>query len=409
MRLDDRAMAALAILASVSLVGLHARALSRETVLFRFSGGTHGANPYGGVAVLSSGAVLGTTYDGGQRRRGGFGTLYLLAPSSNGYTTKALYSFSGGDGAYPTARLIGDGTGSLYGTTVAGGSNGAGTVFKLTPAGQSYTLTVLYDFRGAPDGATPYGELLVDETGALYGTTFAGGTFGGGTVFKLTPSGSGYSESVAYNFGSGTDGANPYAGLIEDSSGDFYGTTYFGGTYSDGTVFELLRSGSEYSEIVLHDFQGDFDGAYPWSALTADGAGSLYGTTVNGGGPHGYGTVFKLTPYGSSYIESIAYAFQGGSDGINPYGGLWAALDGEFYGTTYGGGSFGLGSVYRLRHSGSRYVESVLYSFAGGLDGAHPWAGLVADGSGALYGTTVLGGSSACGGGGCGTVFRLKP
>jgi uncharacterized repeat protein (TIGR03803 family) len=298
-----------------------------------------------------------------------------------------LYSFTGGDGSHPRAALIADAAGNLYGTTIRGGANDAGTLFQLTPSG---TLNVLYSFSGGSDGALPFAGLIADAAGNLYGTTNGGGAGGQGTVFELDPSGT---LTVLYSFTGGND-ASPWAGLIADAAGNLYGTTEGGD--GPGEVFQLTPSGTLN---VLHDFTGR-DGAVPHGVLIADSAGNLYGTTHNGG-TSGYGTVFQLTPSGAL---NVLYSFTGGSDGAYPEAGVIADMAGNLYGTTYGGGAAGQGTVFQLTPSGAL---NVLHSFTGGSDGGRPVADLLADAAGNLYGTTSSGGATASCPGGCGTVFQL--
>ena len=314
--------------------------------------------------------------------------MVAAAPSAWAAPTETvLYSFGGSpDGASPYGGLISDSAGNLYGTTVYGGA-GAGTVFKLSPSG---TETVLYSFTGGSDGAYPYAGLIADSAGNLYGTTFGGGASYAGTVFKLSPSGT---ETVLHSF-AWSDGALPYGGLIADSAGNLYGTTWNGGSGSCGTVFKLSPSGTE---TVLYSFTCGIDGAYPYAGLIADGAGNLYGTTSGGGASYA-GTAFKLSPSGT---ETVLYSFTGGTDGGHPYAGLIADGGGNLYGTTGGGGALNAGTVFKLSPSGT---ETVLYSFACSADGASPYAGLIADSAGNLYGTS-LGGCAASNG----TVFKVTP
>jgi uncharacterized repeat protein (TIGR03803 family) len=286
---------------------------------------------------------------------------------------------------------------------VAGFSNGV----------TAQTLTTLYSFAPLPDGASPF-DTPIAVAGNLYGTTFSGGsavcTGGCGTVFKLTPSRNDrrWRETVLYGF-TGSDGTNPaaglnpVAGLIADAAGNLYGTTEFGGGASGcsggcGTVFKVTPSGTE---TVLHSFTGS-DGASPVAGLIADAAGNLYGTTELGGGTigcsGGCGTVFKVTPKG---VESVLYSFKGGSDGANPFAALIADAAGNLYGTTFFGGASGKGTVFKLTPSGA---ESVLYSFTGENDGANPLTGLIADAAGNFYGMTNNGGTGMYG-----TVFKLTP
>jgi len=298
-----------------------------------------------------------------------------------------LYSFAGGssDGSDPYHCLTQANDGDLVGTTLAGGAHGGGVIFESTPSGVE---SVLYSFA-----SMAFSCLTQGSDGNFYGTTASGGTSGRGTVFRITPSGT---ESVLYSFPAGA--SQPYTGLIQGSNGSFYGTTGANGTSDDGTVFEITASSTQ---SVLHVFpkasgSDSSDGQTPYAGVIQGSDGNLYGTTYFGG-TSGKGTVFKVTPSG---VETVLYSFAGGSDGANPYAGVIEASDGNLYGTTYAGGSSGLGTVFRITPSGT---ESVLYSFAGGSsDGANPEAGLTQGTDGNLYGTTFLGGASNLG-----TVFEV--
>jgi uncharacterized repeat protein (TIGR03803 family) len=379
----------------------------RAATLYSFQGGTDGAGPVPGVITDKTGVLYGATQAGGAPNSG---TAFRLTPSSLGYTEHVLYTFGVTNGAAPEGSLIADKAGALYGATHIGGfptcgdqSAGCGTVFKLTPSRTGYTESFLYSFQGGTDGTGPLGNLIADKTGALFGTTQAGGASNSGTVFKMTPSGKSYTESVLYFFQAGNDGAGPSASLVADKTGALFGTTSFGGVTNGGTVFKLTPSGSGYSESILYAFRGGNDGAHPSSSLIADKAGALYGTTPGGG--VGYGTVFVLTPSGSGYLETVLYRFQGGNDGGRPVGGLYADKTGTLWGATLEGGTPGCncGTVFKLTPSSLGYAESVLYRF-GGVDGAQPEAGLITDKTGALYGTTDYGGALNFG-----TVFKLTP
>src|SRR5882762_9260688 len=237
----------------------------------------------------------------------------------------------------PQAPLIQGTDGNFYGTTVNGGAFSVGTVFQLTPAG---TLTVLHEFAGGTDGAAPAAGLIQAADGNFYGTTSQGGASNAGTVFQLTPAGT---LTVLHEFAGGsTDGAAPCAGLIQASDRNFYGTTVNGGASSVGTVFQLTPAGAV---SVLHSFTGGTDGAAPFAGLIQATDGNFYGTTVNGGGS-GAGTVFQLTPAGA---VSVLYAFTGETDGAAPVAGVIQAADGNFYGVTQSGGALGGGTAFRLR------------------------------------------------------------
>jgi uncharacterized repeat protein (TIGR03803 family) len=308
--------------------------------------------------------------------------------------------------------LISDASGALYSTTEAGGAFGVGTVFQLTPpavAGGGWTETVLHSFNGS-DGEYPYAGLISDASGTFYSDTNWGGTYGKGTVFKLTPptvAGGGWTETVVHSF-AGSDGFEPVGSLISDASGALYGVTNRGGISDLGTVFKLTPpsvAGGSWTEQVLYTFTGGTDGAVPQAGVIFDASGALYGTTYVGGA-NGSGTVFKLTPPavgGGAWIETILYSFSG-SDGATPFTTLIFDASGALYGTTLGGGAFGVGTVFQLTPpsvAGGAWTETILHSFAGS-DGARPYAGLISDPYGALYGTTSAGGTN-----GAGTVFKL--
>jgi uncharacterized repeat protein (TIGR03803 family) len=388
-----------------------------ESVLHAFVGSpSDGAFPFAGVISDSEGNLYGTTTSGGTDN---LGTVFKVAPDG---TETLLHSFRGGnDGAGPYGGLILDKKGNLYGTTGAGGvvsepcKAGCGTVFKLAPDGKE---TVLYAFQGGSDGSGPVGRLIVDKQGNFYGATDFGGntncrsTLGCGTVFRLAGGGG---ETVLYEFcslGGCTDGSHPEAGLARDGAGNLYGTTQRGGivqgdvcqTDGCGTVFKLSPDGTE---TVLHPFAGDPDGNAPLAGLTLDKAGNLYGTTQLGGVVN-EGTIFKVTPNGT---ESVLYSFcptMKCTDGYYPYAGVILDKSGNLYGTAESGGASGYGAVFKYSADGT---ETVLHSFDRS-DGAYPEAGLRADSHGNLYGTTTEGGNNdSCDGGppsGCGTVFTLK-
>jgi uncharacterized repeat protein (TIGR03803 family) len=280
--------------------------------------------------------------------------------------------------------------GTLYGTTLSGGSVGSGTVFSITTGGAE---KVLHSFgKAKTDGKDPYAG-LIDVGGRLYSTTQYGGTTGNGTIFSITPLGA---ERVRWSFEYGSDGAQPFAGLL-DVGGLLYGTTSVGGAYNGGTVFSATTGGTEK---VLHSFDtSGSDGFYPLAGLINVG-GTLYGTT-NNGGPYGsYGTVFSITTGGK---EKVLHSFGSGSDGAEPEAGL-IDVRGTLYGTTYFGGTYSGGTVFSLTTGGK---EKVLHSFGNGSDGANPTAGLIHVG-GVLYGTTAGGGAYSCGASArCGTVFSI--
>lgn len=343
--------------------------------------------------------------------------IMLVSSAFAANKEKVLYSFTGAsDGGDPATGLIFDKSGNAYGTTVVGGgTNSFGTVFQLKHgSGGKWTESVLYSFAGGNDGMYPYGGVVFDKSGNLYGTTVGGGSGsncdgGCGTVFKLSHSGSGWSESVIYNFAGGNDGFGPGGALIFDKKGNLYGTTPDGGANSDGTVYTLIPGKSgQWTEKVIHSFAGGNEGATgSLGPLLLDKAGNLYGVTETQGASQ-YGTVYKLSPAsGGKWKLSTLYGFAGKPDAGSPYGGLIADAKGNLYGTTYYGGANGLGAVFELtRGSNGKWKESVLYSFKGGKDGSATTTTLLFDKAGNLYGTTSMGGDTGCD---CGTVFKLAP
>jgi uncharacterized repeat protein (TIGR03803 family) len=299
-----------------------------------------------------------------------------------------LYSFQGGsaDGAYPQASLIQVSGGNFYGVTATGGTTNSGVMFKITPLGVE---TVLYSFGNGSDGQVPEGTLVQDSSGNFYGTTGYGGTAIWGTVFKITPAGV---ETVLHSFGNGGDGKVPEVALVQGSDGNFYGTTAFGGTANRGSVFMITPLGVE---TVLHSFGSGTDGATPDSALIQASDGNFYGTTTNGG-TAASGAVFKITPAG---VETVLYSFGSSNDGNFPLAGLIQASDGNFYGTTGSGGAANGGTVFKLTPAG---VETVLHSFGSGTDGTIPEAAMIQASDGNFYGTTASGGT-----GDSGTIFKI--
>jgi uncharacterized repeat protein (TIGR03803 family) len=337
----------------------------------------------------------------------------LLAPGALAQSKyKTLYKFTGGaDGRWPAAGLIRDQAGNLYGTTLGGGAHSQGTAFELTPNSDgSWTESVLYSFcppakcDDGDDGAGPEAGLTFYAGGNLYGTTIAGGYCGLGTVYQLTPSNGGWAESVLYSY-CGSDGSGPYAGVTFDSGGNLYGTTLH-------TVYELTPSNGGWTESVLHTFCSlphCNDGDDAKSGLIFDPRGNLYGTTFIGGKDNA-GVVFKLAPSGSTWTFSVLYTFTGGRDGRGPYvGSLIMDAMGNLYGTTTTGGIYKQGTVFKLSQSAGKWKETVLHSFAN-RDGSYPMGSLIFDLSGNLYGMTTAGGDlSRCAGKGCGVVFKLMP
>jgi uncharacterized repeat protein (TIGR03803 family) len=266
-----------------------------ETVLYQFSGGSDGGEPTGDLVFDKAGNIYGTTQIGGMTHRcGGLGcgTVFQLSRSGGSWTEKVLYQFSGSDGAFPNSGVIFDNSGNLYGTTDSGGSNNYGTVFELSPSGSGWTEQVLYSFQGLNDGSQPDSGLIMDSHGDLYGTTLLDGNGNGGTLFELTPSHGKWKVNVLYGL---TGLAGPIASLNLDAAGNLYGTTYQDGAYLSGSVLKLVPSGGGWSYTPLHNFTGGNDGQLPKSTITFDGSGNLYGT-ASYGGANGLGVVVEITP-----------------------------------------------------------------------------------------------------------------
>ena len=362
-------------------------AASQYTTLFTFTvGHDDGIRPRGGLVFDQAGNLYGTTSRGGAH---GAGTVFKLTPNGDGtWAQNVLYSFkAGNDGAGPEASLIFDQGGNLYGTTAEGGSSNGGTVFKLTPKGSVWIESVLYSFA-AGNGYAPVAELIFDTAGNLYGTTSMGGAHGSGTAFRLTPNGT---ESVLYSFCSATncsDGNGPMAGVIFDQSGNLYGTTSRGGALNQGTVFKLSPNGGSRRHSVLHSFTGTKDGSDPLAGLIFDTIGNLYGTTSSGGA-NGLGVVFKLAPNANgSWQERVLRNFTGSKGGANPAAGLIFDQNGNLCGTTIRGGPHEHGVAFRLEpNTGGGWHETVLVYF-NEHPGAVPYSGLILDTLGNLYGTT---------------------
>ena len=383
------------------------------TILYSFTGAADGGNPSAGMVFDADGNLYGTTLGGGHAgcSNGTCGVAFQLSPGSGGWSETILYAFTGGsDGGNPIGGLIFDAAGKLYGTAEAGGvscghSFGCGVAFELSPGIGGWTETVLHSFQGGTDGYYPVAALVFDAHGHLYSTLANGGTYGSGSVYELTKGTSGWKEEILHSF----NGGEPEGAVIFDAAGNLYGTTLLPG----GTVFELTPvKGGRWKEKALYTFTGS-GGGNPWDGLVFDRAGNLYGTTRDGG-KYDKGVVFKLAHgAGGKWKETVLHSFKGGSDGDQSFSTPVFDKAGNLYGTTsYGGDSAcNCGTVFELtRGANGRWKETVLHRFTGGSDGSVPEFGLTIDGAGRLYGATFFGGNTGCyNNGGCGVVFEITP
>jgi uncharacterized repeat protein (TIGR03803 family) len=385
-----RSLATLALVAS--LTGT-AAAKPKFKILHTVPGGL-----FSGLTFDAKGNLYGVTGAGGDDKQG---TIFELKPGTHGWTLTTLHSFNGQDGGTPNGGLIFDAAGNLFGTAFGGGTGG-GTAFETTSGSGGWTFNVLYEFclqYHCPDGGDP-SAVIMDGLGNLYGTALAGGSYSDGIVFELTPGSGGWDETILHSFNY-ADGDFPYAALIFGKTGDLYGTTFSGGAYGGGSVFRLKpTSGGVWNERVLYSFcpggSPCNDGEGPYAGVVLDRSGNLYGTTTQGGGntcgeTH-CGTVFRLTRARSGgWRHTVLYAFPNPMNGSFPTGGVVIDKAGNLYGATVAGGtdgcSGGCGVVYMLAPSGNgKWTYTVLHKFDG-ADGAQPLGGLIFDDKGNLYGT----------------------
>ncbi len=415
-----RAVFALALACVLVTIPAPSAQAQTLTVLHNFTGGVDGANPDAGLTMDRAGNLYGTT-SGGEDDSG---SVFKLTHTNGRWTFALLYSFSSGENGYnPYAGVVVGSDGTLYGTTQYGGVHGWGTVFNLKPAPHvspnlfaPWIESVLYSFQGGTDGTVPYGSVTFDQAGNIYGTTTAGGTgcfgVGCGTVYQLTHSGSGgWTESVLYAF-SGSDGLMPLSGVTLDSAGNIYGTTWGGGVSGSGygTVYELTYSaGSGWAESFLYSFTAEGVNT-PYAGLIFDPSGNLYGATAGEAGG-----VFELTPFDGTWTYSLLDGGLAPGEPNPPPGSACGArgnlvMDGagNLYGTTFCDGAYGDGSVFKLTPMNGGWTYTTVYSFTGGNDGYWPASNVVIDANGNLYGTTVYGGQYG-GYYGYGVVWEITP
>jgi len=418
------------IIGSIGLaVAVSAQAQPEFSTIYEFPGGARGINPEAGVIFGPDGSLFGTT-DSDGINYGGVVFQLLAQGAGHSWVEKILKRFPDlAQGGLPLG-LVRASDGVLYGVTLdGGGGGGAGTVFRLTPPtpdSTNWRFATLYRFAGGYDGSSPSGSLLIDSTGVLSGTTILGGAGPGldgyGTVFSLTPpqtAASPWTETILHVFTSSPDGATPDGTLTPRGALASVAVTTTGGAgiCSDvgcGTVFRLVRTDAGWVESIIYQFQGGADGSVPVGKLMADGSGSLYGVTADGGlpgsnGEYETGTVFRLDPpstRSAPWTKTILYEFQDDEDGTLPDGGLTRDVHGTLYGTTeFGGALFG-GTVFTLTPAapGQLWTKTILHNFGGGKgDGRNPTGPLKINAEGTIFGTTLWGGAADDG-----TVYRIK-
>jgi uncharacterized repeat protein (TIGR03803 family) len=383
------------ILVFVMALSLTTAAATTTNVIFSFEE-EEGEYADTDLETDSAGNIYGTTVLGGEF---GGGTVFQLSPTPNGWVHTVLYSFTGGaDGGEPYKGVTLDREGNLYGTAVTGGSGncegGCGVVYKLSNAGKTWTQTVIHAFTGGDDGSGPGARVTVDGAGNIYGMTPTGGAYGLGTIYKIRQApGGAWAFKVIHAFTGGTDGATGSAGRMILRHGHLYGAATAGGDYGSGVVFELSpRGAGAWDFKTIYAFRGQPDGSFPYGALLFDRSGNIYGTTYYGGA-NGIGAVYKLSPRAvGAWAEEVIYSFEEGTDGNSPISNLVFDAAGSLYGTTSEGG-LGSGTIFKLSPlGGGKWTETVVHAFEGPPDGAFAYNGMVVDAFGNFYGATVHGG-----------------
>lgn len=397
--LSRRAIVVLVILIFVPLfLATSSKTVQAQTykVIHTFTNkGSDGGSPYGGPALDQQGNLYGTTYTGGTQ---GSGSVYRLSPNGSSWTYTSLYSFKAGiDGVGPGfGSLATAANGTLFGTTEGGGY--FGTDFEILV--DSRREVQIHQFGRGADGSQPIGGVILDSAGNLYGTTSLGGLYGNGTVYEQIRNGNKWAEYTIYNFTGGDDGTNPPATVTRSPDGNLYGTTSMGGANGVGVVYELSHSTSAWKQTVLYTFQGKSDGQNPVGGVILGPAGNLYGTTFDGG-DNGGGTIYELSPSSTGWRFTTIYSFIGGYGG--PYNKL-TLVNGTLYGSTEAEGKYGFGSVFKLARENGKWVFTDLHDFTGGNGGAASYGSVAVDSQGNVFGTTNEGGSLNQG-----IVFEITP
>jgi len=394
------------ILITVALLATAAWAASATKLIYSFTGGGDGEYTDTELVRDSAGNLYGSSVQGGTF---GGGTVFVVTPAG---VHTVLYNFTGGaDGGEPYKGVTLDGQGNLYGTAVTGGGGscegGCGVVYKLSNSGGTWTQSVIHAFTGA-DGSGPGAPVSIDKHGNVFGTTPTGGANGMGTLYRMAPDGSGtYTFRVIHTFTGGADGGGGSAGpLLIDAAGNLYGACTVGGVNGFGTVFKVSAVQGQWQLTTLYAFKDQPDGALPYGSVILDKLGNLYGTTYYAGA-NDVGTVYKLTHSSGAWTESVLYSFKGGTDGASPISSLAADTAGNLYGTTSDGGaaSCSCGVIFKMtKGSGGKWTESVVYRFPGKPSPGFAYNGMVSDGAGNFYGATVHGGT-----GNDGAIYKFTP
>jgi uncharacterized repeat protein (TIGR03803 family) len=396
------------LLAATAILPAAVANASATTIIYSFQGGADGFYADTDLALDPAGNLYGTTVQGGDF---GSGTVWRLHPNGDGsWTHTVLYSFTGGtDGAEPYKGVTLDGAGNLYGTAVTGGGGacegGCGVAYRLANAGGTWTETVIHPFTGGDDGSGPGARLTLDDNGTVYGMAPTGGTFGAGTIYEMKPGKRGYTFKVIHPFTGGADGAGGSAGALVLHGGNLYGAATSGGSDGEGTVYALTRKpNGGWAFHLLYAFQDQPDGGFPYGGLTFDALGNIYGTTYYAGA-NDVGAVYELSPHKAGWNERLLYSFRG-YDGASPIGNVSFDGAGNIYGTASSGGSpAGFGVIFKLVPGAHRtWKERVAHAFAGAPDGALPYNGMVSDGQGHFFGATTHGGASDNG-----AIYRFTP
>jgi uncharacterized repeat protein (TIGR03803 family) len=400
----------LTISAAVAILASAAWAAAVPQIIYNFAGNNDGEYIDSDLVMDGAGNLYGTSVLGGDF---GSGTVFRLTPSGNNWIHTVLYSFTGGtDGAEPYKGVTLDSQGNLYGTAVAGGSGtcegGCGVAYKLTNSGGVWTQTVIHAFTGGDDGYGPGTGLTLGSHGILYGMTPTGGANAQGVIFLLRPMPNGtWNLKVIHAFTGGTDGAGGSAGRLLRYKGSLYGVTTTGGANGKGIAFKLTHPIGSWQFTTLYAFKGfPNDAGFPYGALTPDGRGNLYGTTYYDGA-NNLGSVYQLAPQpDGTWTEKLLYSFNGGTDGSGSIGNVVFGKTGAMYGTTSAGGaSCNCGVIFKLTPGGNgTWREYVTYRFKGSPDGAFPYNGMVGDSAGNFYGVTKHGGTTDDG-----IIYKFTP